>query len=277
MEERKYIHGYTEEEQNRLIDQGAVLAEFVFDRLDFSSTRQLLEVGSGVGAQTSILLHRYPNLNVTGLEIEPKQIEKANTFLSGFEELSNRYRFIQGNAADESIEMPLSFDAALFIWVLEHVAEPIQVLRNVQRFVNQGGKVFAVEVFHSSLHLYPDCPNAMEYWRKGIDYQRSIHGDADIGQRMGNLFIDTGYKDVKKQVYPMHFGKENRKQRAKMLIYWHGLMKSAYENMLDAGFTSPELWTMAEQEMLDLQKNDDAVFYYSFVTIEASVPENTSN
>jgi ubiquinone/menaquinone biosynthesis C-methylase UbiE len=271
MKNREYIHGYTEEEQNRLIDQGAVLAEFVFDRLNFNDTQNLLEVGSGVGAQTAILLKDYPQLHITGIEIEEKQLEKANIFLSSLDYAQGRYDLLQGNAADPQLSLDKKHDAALFIWVLEHVNQPMQVLCNVQRFINQGGKVFAVEVFHSSLHLYPHCPFAMEYWQKGIEYQHSINGDADIGHRMGNLFYAADLKDIKIATYPMHFGKYERKKRSKMLKYWHGLMKSAFANMKEAGYTTDELWEKAEQEMLALQNNDEAVFYYSFVTIEGTV------
>ena len=271
MKNREYIHGYTEEEQNRLIDQGAVLSEFVFDRLDFSHIQNLLEVGCGVGAQTAILLKGYPQLHITGIEIEEKQLEKAQVFLSSLDYAQNRYDLLQGNAADPQLSLEKKCDAALFIWVLEHVNQPIQVLRNVQRFINQGGKVFAVEVFHSSLHLYPHCPFAMEYWQNSIDYQESINGDANIGHRMGNLFHDAGFKDIKIAAYPMHFGKNARGKRSKMLKYWHELMKSAFANMKAAGYATDELWEKAEQEMLALQDNDDAVFYYSFVTIEGGI------
>lgn len=271
MKDREYIHGYTKEEQERLIDQGAVLAEFVFDRLDFSHVQNLLEVGSGVGAQTAILLKDYPQLHVTGLEIEEKQLEKAAVFLSSLDYAKGRYELLQGDAGDSYLSLDKKYDAALFIWVLEHVSKPMQVLSNVQRFINQGGKVFAVEVFHSSLHLYPHCPFAMEYWQKGIEYQQSINGDADIGQRIGNLFHDAGFCDIKISAYPMHFGKYERKKRSKMLKYWHGLMKSAFANMKEAGYATDELWKNAEEEMLALQDNDEAVFYYSFVTIEGTV------
>ncbi len=273
MKEREYIHGYTEEEQNRLIDQGEILSEFVFDRLDFTRCRRLLDVGCGVGAQTAILLRDYPQLQVTGLEIESKQIQKAEAFLSSLDYAKNRYELIHGNASDEKIPVKNDYDAVLFIWVLEHVTEPMAVLRNVQKFVRQGGKVFAVEVFHSSLQLFPDCPNAMEFWQKSIEYQKSIDGDANIGHRMGNLFYDAGYTDIKISPYPMQFGKYDRERRAKMLDYWHNLMASAVPNMLKAGFTSETLWNKAEQEMMDLKDNDDAVFYYSFVTVEATVPK----
>ncbi len=272
MKDREYIHGYSQEEQDRLIRQGEDLAEFVFDRLDFSNYTHLLEVGSGVGAQTAILLRKYPYLQITGLEIESKQIEKANAFLSSLDFTQNRFSFIQGNATDKNLSLNSNYDAVLFIWVLEHVTEPMAVLRNVQRFVNQGGKIFAVEVFHSSLQFFPECPNAMEFWKQSIKYQKSIKGDADIGHRMGNLFYDAGYTDIKINPYPMHFGKYNRPKRAKMLKYWQNLMASAVPNMLKAGFTTKELWAKAERELIELQENDEAVFYYSFVTIEATIP-----
>ncbi len=271
MEKREYIHGYTEKEQNRLIEQGRILSEFVFDRLDFSDTEKLLEVGSGVGAQTAILLEQNPDLFITGLEIETLQIEKARAFFSSLPYAESRYEFIQGDASDKKIRLKNDYDAVLFIWVLEHVVEPMAVLDNVKRFVRQGGKIFAVEVFHSSLHLYPHCPNAMLFWKNSIEYQKSIKGDADVGHRMGNLLHDAGLKDIKIAPYPMQFGKYARKKRAKMLDYWTNLMASAVPNMLKAGFTTAELWKKAEREMMALQNNDEAVFYYSFVTVEATV------
>ncbi len=268
----KYIHGYTEEEQNRLIEQGSILSDFVFDRLDFSATQRLLEVGSGVGAQTALLLQKYPQLYITGIEIEALQIQKAETFLSSLPYAKERYQFIKGNARDKNLNISKNYEAALFIWVLEHIAEPMAVLNNIQNFVIQGGKIFAVEVFHSSLHLYPHCPTIMEFWQKGIEYQASIRGDANIGQRIGNLFYDAGLKNIQVSPYPMQFGKYDRKRREKMLKYWHGLMKSAVPNMIKAGYIKKELWLEAEKEILHLQQNDNSVFYYSFVTIEAIVP-----
>ena len=53
----------------------------VHDRLPFRRRRRLLEVGSGVGAQTEILLRHWPDLHVTGIEINDEQLDEARRFL----------------------------------------------------------------------------------------------------------------------------------------------------------------------------------------------------
>jgi hypothetical protein len=64
-----YLHGYSEPERERLHRQARFLEPMVHDRLPFRRRRRLLEVGSGVGAQTEILLRHFPELHVTGIEI----------------------------------------------------------------------------------------------------------------------------------------------------------------------------------------------------------------
>ena len=51
-----YVHGFDPEEQLRLKVQAEFLAPMVYKEVDFSGSKHLLEVGSGVGAQTRILL-----------------------------------------------------------------------------------------------------------------------------------------------------------------------------------------------------------------------------
>ena len=80
---RGYLHGYTSKEQERLITQARVTEPLVHDRLPFRRSRSLVEVGSGVGAQTEILLRHFPELRITCVERNPKQITAAKRYLSG--------------------------------------------------------------------------------------------------------------------------------------------------------------------------------------------------
>ena len=63
-----YIHGYSMPEYERLIEQARILAPGVYDRLDLSTCSNLLEIGSGVGAQTKEILKRWPNLKISSVE-----------------------------------------------------------------------------------------------------------------------------------------------------------------------------------------------------------------
>ena len=80
-----YVHGFDSEEQLRLTEQAAILAPMVYKEVDFSDCNELLEVGSGVGAQTRILLEKFPKLKITCVDSSAVQLAKARINLGGFE------------------------------------------------------------------------------------------------------------------------------------------------------------------------------------------------
>ena len=51
-----YLHGYSDKERDRLHRQARFLEPMVHSGLPYRRRKKLLEVGSGVGAQTEILL-----------------------------------------------------------------------------------------------------------------------------------------------------------------------------------------------------------------------------
>ena len=260
----EYIHGYSETEQARLVSQGQVLSPFIFDRLDLSDVTHLLEVGSGVGAMTLGILERYPDLPITCLEISEAQLAKAKINLPKAK-VGTQINLLQADARQTDLAANSTFDGAFLCWILEHVPQPKRVLSELFRVLKKGSKVFITEVFHSSLQLYPHCPNAMEYWQKCIDFQATIDGDANIGHRLGNMLQDASFSKIEVRPYPMFFDKRQPENRKNLLTYWHGLMFSALDNMLKANYCDLELWQRAEQEILALLENEEAVFYYSFV------------
>ena len=77
-----YLHGYSTDEQDRLYKQARFLEPKVFEKIDFSACKRILEVGCGVGAQTEILLRHFPELHVTGIEINDAQIAEARRYLA---------------------------------------------------------------------------------------------------------------------------------------------------------------------------------------------------
>src|SRR5271154_5583463 len=77
-----YLHGYSETERERLHRQARFLEPMVHEGLPFRRRRRLLEVGAGVGAQTEILLRHFPDIHVTGVEINDAQIAEARRYLA---------------------------------------------------------------------------------------------------------------------------------------------------------------------------------------------------
>src|SRR5262249_25575815 len=93
-----YLHGYSDNERERLHRQAGVLQPMVHDRLPFRRRHRLLEVGAGVGAQTEILLRHFPEIRVIGIELHDDQIAEARRYLATVPWANGRYEIVKGDA-----------------------------------------------------------------------------------------------------------------------------------------------------------------------------------
>jgi cyclopropane fatty-acyl-phospholipid synthase-like methyltransferase len=70
-----YIHGYSDTEQERLIQQAEYWREkLILKDLDYQAGEKLLEIGCGAGAVLGILGQTFPGLKLAGIDLEQKQI-----------------------------------------------------------------------------------------------------------------------------------------------------------------------------------------------------------
>jgi SAM-dependent methyltransferase len=268
----QYLHGYSAWEQERLVEQAKVLAPYIYRRLDFGGVRHLLEVGCGVGAQSLLLLEQFPGLSITGLEFEPEQLRQAERNRSARPDLAPRWSLLQADALEMGAFDGSPYDAALFIWVLEHLPDPLRALREMVRVLAPGTRIMATEVFQDSLFLYPECPALRVFWQKTIAFQQQLRGDANIGPRLGGLFREAGLVEVSSWPCPMHLDGERPGELHQLLDYWRDLVRSALPNMAAAGIADDREWQAADDELAALKSRQDAVFYYSSFQAIGTVP-----
>ena len=67
-----YVHGYSKEESNRLVDQANTLADLLHKDIKYPAGKKVLEAGCGVGAQTLMLASNNPSANITSIDISEK-------------------------------------------------------------------------------------------------------------------------------------------------------------------------------------------------------------
>src|SRR5690606_27217810 len=124
------------------------------DRLPFRRARRLIEVGCGVGAQTSILLRYFPDLHVTGVDRSEANLAKAAENLAAVPWATGRYELALGDAQ----KLPFAagtFDAAFLCWILEHVADPMRVLSETRRVLRPGAPIVCTEVVNATFFIDP--------------------------------------------------------------------------------------------------------------------------
>lgn len=265
-----YLHGFSPVEQARLMRQARLAESTVFGNIDYGGARRLLEVGSGVGAQTEILLRRFPELHVTCVDLNASQLEAADHNLARMPWCAGRYSLRQADAGDLPFA-PREFDAAFLCWVLEHVPSPARVLNEVRRVLAPGAPVYITEVMNSSFLLDPYSPNVWRYWMAFNDFQYDAGGDPFIGAKLGNLLLAGGYRDVQTEVKTFHFDNREPARRKTMIAFWEELLLSAADQLLEAGRVTQDVVDGMRGEMNDVQNNPDAVFFYSFVQARAVV------
>lgn len=265
-----YLHGFSKTEQDRLRQQ-ARFAEFkIHQDVNFSRAKHILEVGSGVGAQSEILLRRFPELKLTGIDLNDNQLSAAKETMAKHDFAKGRYEYLKMNAT--SMDFPSnSFDGAFLCWVLEHIPKPQKVLSEVRRVLKHGSTVYITEVLNSSFFLEPYSPNVWTYWMKFNDYQFENAGDPFVGAKLGNFLLSQGFQDIKTEVKTWHYDNRFPDKRKETIEFWTDLLMSAKDQLVQEGVVDEELAAAAYQELKAVANDPDAVFFYSFVQASARV------
>ena len=259
-----YLHGFDPTEQQRLFEQARFLEPHVFQTFDFSACKHILEVGCGVGAQTEILLRRFPQAHVTGVDLSPKQLARATDHFNGIKAWHGRWDFLQADATQSHQLPPATFDGAYLCWILEHVANPLALLKTVRNALIPGSPICIAEVFNQSLHVEPANPTLNAYWVAYNQLQTRLGGDPNIGVKLGTLLSAAGFQDVVSWPHPLHFDSRNPKNRRAMLVYWRALLSSGVPALLTSGSIPADLPQQLDLELQQLLDRDDTIFFYNF-------------
>jgi SAM-dependent methyltransferase len=264
----QYLHGYTKEEQDRLFYQAYFLEPYVYDGVDLEFKKDLLEVGCGVGAQTQVLLRRFPDINIHGVDISDKQLSVAK--LVHKESLrEGRVKFSKQDA--QNLKLDHKYDSAFLCWFLEHVPDPLKVLKSTRKFLKKGSKIYCTEVFNQTLFMDPYCPHYLKYWFEFNDYQWAIKGHPFVGAKLGHLLTEAGFTDVKTEVRPFHYDSREPEKRAAFVEEFYKILLSAQDVLLKEKRVTQKDIVEMKKEVARVKKAKDAVFFYAFIRATARV------
>lgn len=265
-----YLHGFSIKEQERLRVQARFAEHTVYQDINFYNCRKIIEVGCGVGAQTEILLRRFPDLYIEGIDLNERQLASANDYLSQLSYAKGRFNLNKQNAQDMEFDSE-QFDGAFLCWVLEHVPNPSKVLSEVRRVLKKGSQVYITEVLNSSFFLEPYSPNVWKYWMAYNDFQFENAGDPFIGAKLGNLLLSNGFSNVQTQVKTWHLDNRSPAKRKQTIDFWSDLLLSGADILIQKGVVTEELVQDMKKELNSVSKDPNAVFFYSFIQATGTV------
>lgn len=262
-EKTDYLHGFSSDEQRRLLTQADFLAPRIFQSgPSLRPGETIVELGCGVGAQTRYLCALESSPRVVGVDHSPIQLEAARSVLAEY--LARGQVSLVCAAAERTGLESDSFDLAYLCWILEHVSNPRKVVEEAFRLLKPGGTIWVTEVFNSSLHIIPRQPVITKYWKALNRLQRELGGNPDVGLQLPQLLCQSGFVEIETQPIVFYYSLNNAKERDAMLVYWEHLLLSALPALLRERDGSKIIPT--ENELRDafaaLRNNDDTVFFY---------------
>ena len=139
----------------------------------------VLELGSGSGANAVELLDRYPEVRLTATDVDPAMVETARVHLMGF---GDRAQVQQADAT----ELPFadeSFDAVVSFIMLHHVIDWEGALREAARVLRPGGLFAGYDLVESGasrlLHRFDRSPHRLTT-TSGLRHRLSEVGMEDV-------------------------------------------------------------------------------------------------
>ena len=173
-----YVHGYTDRETRRLLEQSLILEELLHSGTVYAPGSKVLEVGCGVGAQTSILARRNPEINLTSIDISESSVYQARRTV---EELNFRNVDIrQGDIYNHNLGAA-SFDHLFVCFLLEHLEDPPLALDIMKSLLREGGTLTIIEGDHGSGFWTPESEASRLAWQGLIKSQMALGHDPNIG------------------------------------------------------------------------------------------------
>jgi SAM-dependent methyltransferase len=114
-----------------------------FERLEtLGVTGRCLDVGAGPGHVTGMIAEKYPQVELTALELSPDMVTVGQELLKS-KGLENRVEFVVGDSADAGLLQSLGkFDLIYSTYSLHHWENPRQVIDNLMNALVDDGVLF---------------------------------------------------------------------------------------------------------------------------------------
>ncbi len=251
MQKAEYVHGYGTREQQRLVEQAEHWRHRLIARgSEIPPGTRLLEVGCGVGAVLAVLGQEFPGVRLHGVDIESKQLEYARRHLarSGVEA-----SLVEADAT----ALPFaggSFDHVWMMWFLEHIADPVAVLRESRRVLVPGGVITAIEVDYGTCRADPSTP-AIDALIRVMMQGMAAAGWSDAGTRLPGWLAEAGFQDVDPGERPFWWRGD---ELARQASYAADVMESALPSLSEVPGANEEQLRAALDDLRGLAGNPDA-------------------
>src|SRR5712691_5987978 len=270
-ESSTYIHGTSPEEQRRLpLLNDVLLTSAELRELDLRGDEKILDFGSGLGQFSRAMARAVPRGRVVGIERDEKQFAGAKRLASDDGE-ANLVDFRRGDVMQLDLSQPEwnTYDVAHARFVLEHVPDPLRVVRNMVRAVPPGGRIVLADDDHDVLRLWPEPAGVNEMWRAYMRTYDRNGNDPFIGRRLVSLLHAAGAKPAR-NTWIFFGGCAGMEIFDVLTRNMLGVVLTARQAIIDADLLEESAFDMAARNYEAWARRPDASLWFSMCWAEGA-------
>lgn len=151
----------------------------------------ILDVGCGPGTITADLAELVPQGKVTGVDLVASVLETARAHVQGRGVTNCVFEAMDANGLPYA---DASFDVVFCHQVLQHVNDPVGILKEMRRVAKPGGIVAAREADYKSFAWYPE-PAGLDRWLSWYrQTARACGGQPDAGRYVHQVSLEKPFR-----------------------------------------------------------------------------------
>jgi len=271
--ESVYIHGTAAEEQRRLsLLNDVLLNNASLREMALRGDERIIDFGSGLGQFTRAMARAVPRGRVVGIERNEDQLAGAYR-IAAAEDEAKLVEFRRGDVLN--LELPReewgSFDVAHARFILEHVPDPLRVVKTMVRAVKPGGRIVLADDDHGLLRLWPESPGINDLWNAYIRTYDRIGNDPYVGRRLVSLLHEAGALP-KRNTWIFFGGCAGMEIFDVLTANMAGVVRSARETIIGMSLFDAEAFDRVMEEYEKWARRPDAALWFSVSWAEGARP-----
>lgn len=178
--------------------------------LGLKDNSSILEIGSGPGFYTELLLNNFNNITITCLDYDIEFLKYARNNID--QRFKDRVSYVKDNVENTSLKND-SYDYVIARFVFQHLDNPLEALKEIKRLLKPGGKLFIIDVDNDLWGTSYPKSNLIDNLNSSIGkFQNKLNGNRLIGRELIPMIKKVGFINFDIEAVINHsdvLGKEN--------------------------------------------------------------------
>jgi SAM-dependent methyltransferase len=230
--------------------------------MNLRGDERVIDFGAGLGQFTRAMARAVPRGLVVGIERDPQQLAGARK-LAEDDGHAKSVEFRSGDVINLDLGNDWgTFDVAHARFVLEHVRDPLAVVKNMVRAVRPGGRIILADDDHDVMRLWPEPAGFTEIWRAYMRSYDRLGNDPLAGRRLVSLLHEAGAKPVRNQ-WIFFGGCAGMDTFDVVTANMIGVVTTARDAMLEMGLLDAHTFDVALAAYREWARRPDAAIWFS--------------